>query len=224
MVSFGATLVRQFRYKSAFHIAEAAILTKKSTTLASAACSANSQLQFGIQVVREYSKASKMSTLPRVFFDMTADGEPLGRITMELRSDVVPKTAENFRALCTGEKGFGYKGSIFHRVIPNFMCQGGDFTNHNGTGGKSIYGNKFPDENFQLKHTGTGILSMANAGANTNGSQFFICTVKTAWLDNKHVVFGEVVEGLDVVKKIESYGSQSGKTSKKIMVANSGSL
>ncbi|XP_017062333.1 peptidyl-prolyl cis-trans isomerase [Drosophila ficusphila] len=227
MASLGATLIRHFRYKSAaaFHIAESAILTKKSITLASSACSANrGQLQFGIQIVREYSKASKMSTLPRVFFDMTADGEPLGRIIMELRSDVVPKTAENFRALCTGEKGFGYKGSIFHRVIPNFMCQGGDFTNHNGTGGKSIYGNKFPDENFQLKHTGSGILSMANAGANTNGSQFFICTVKTAWLDNKHVVFGEVVEGLDVVKKIESYGSQSGKTSKKIMVANSGSL
>ncbi|SPP86602.1 peptidyl-prolyl cis-trans isomerase [Drosophila guanche] len=227
MVFFGATLVRHIRnYKSAaFQIAESAILAKKSITPASLASTGNrGQLQFGIQFVREYSRESKMSTLPRVFFDMTADGEPLGRIIMELRSDVVPKTAENFRALCTGEKGFGYKGSIFHRVIPNFMCQGGDFTNHNGTGGKSIYGNKFADENFQLKHTGTGILSMANAGANTNGSQFFICTVKTAWLDNKHVVFGEVVEGLDIVKKIESFGSQSGKTSKKIMVANSGSL
>ncbi|KAH8409194.1 hypothetical protein KR009_010219 [Drosophila setifemur] len=227
MVFFGATLIRNFRHKSAaaFHIAESAILNKKSITLASSASGVNrGQLQFGIQFVREYSRDPKMSTLPRVFFDMTADGEPLGRIIMELRSDVVPKTAENFRALCTGEKGFGYKGSIFHRVIPNFMCQGGDFTNHNGTGGKSIYGNKFQDENFTLKHTGTGILSMANAGAHTNGSQFFICTVKTGWLDNKHVVFGEVVEGLDVVKKIESYGSQSGKTSKKITVANSGSL
>jgi peptidylprolyl isomerase len=168
---------------------------------------------------------------PVVFFDMTADGAPLGRITMELRKDVVPKTAENFRALCTGEKGKGtsgkplhFKKSAFHRVIDDFMCQGGDFTRGNGTGGESIYGEKFADENFKLTHTGPGILSMANAGPNTNGSQFFLTTVKTSWLDGKHVVFGSVKDGMDVVKKIESYGSSSGKTSKKIVVEDCGQL
>mmetsp|Transcript_71306 Transcript_71306/g.148847 ORF Transcript_71306/g.148847 Transcript_71306/m.148847 type:complete len:166 (-) Transcript_71306:96-593(-) len=161
---------------------------------------------------------------PKVFFDIDIGGAAAGRIVMELRADVAPKTAENFRALCTGEKGFGYKGCPFHRIIPQFMIQGGDFTNMNGTGGKSIYGAKFADENFTLKHTGPGILSMANAGPNTNGSQFFLCTVQTAWLDGKHCVFGQVTDGMDVVKALEAKGSQSGKTSCPCKISDCGQL
>ena len=171
---------------------------------------------------------------PKVFFDMTVGGEAAGRIEMELYAHCVPKTAENFRALCTGEKGetssgkpLHYKGCGFHRVIPGFMCQGGDFTNGNGTGGESIYGEKFADESFEGMagtHTGEGCLSMANSGPNTNGSQFFICTGQTPHLDGKHVVFGKVIKGYDIVQAIEKVGSQGGETSKEVVVADCGVL
>ncbi|WFD33140.1 peptidylprolyl isomerase [Malassezia sp. CBS 17886] len=151
--------------------------------------------------------------MTNIFFDITNNGAPMGTIQFKLYDDVVPKTAANFRALSTGEKGFGYEGSSFHRIIPDFMLQGGDFTAGNGTGGKSIYGAKFADENFQLKHTKPGLLSMANAGPNTNGSQF---------LDGKHVVFGEVTGGMEIVRAVEAQGTASGKPKGTVTIAKCG--
>ncbi|KAE8268636.1 hypothetical protein A4X09_0g3701 [Tilletia walkeri] len=167
---------------------------------------------------------SYTTNMSNVFFDITKNGSPFGRIVFKLYDDVVPKTARNFRELCTGQNGYGYASSGFHRIIPDFMLQGGDFTRHNGTGGRSIYGEKFADENFQLKHTRPGLLSMANAGPNTNGSQFFVTTVVTNWLDGKHVVFGEVVEGMDIVQAIEKEGTSSGKPKSQITIAKSGTV
>ncbi|XP_039708558.1 E3 SUMO-protein ligase RanBP2 isoform X1 [Pteropus medius] len=163
-------------------------------------------------------------TNPVVFFDVCADDEPLGRITMELFLNIVPLTAENFRALCTGEKGFGFRNSIFHRVIPEFVCQGGDITKNDGTGGRSIYGDVFEDENFDVKHTGPGLLSMANRGRDTNNSQFFITLKKAEHLDFKHVVFGFVKDGMDTVRKIESFGSPKGSVSRRISITECGQI
>ena len=167
----------------------------------------------------------------RTFLDLTIGGKPVGRMTFALFGEVAPRTVENFRALCTGEGGVGVagqplhlKGSSFHRIIPQFMCQGGDFTNGDGTGGESIYGRTFDDESFELKHTGIGQLSMANSGPNTNGSQFFVTIAPCPWLDGKHVIFGELVDGFDVLGKLEMVGSRSGTTKFPVVVSDCGEL
>ncbi|KAK2197221.1 bifunctional Cyclophilin-type peptidyl-prolyl cis-trans isomerase domain/Cyclophilin-like domain superfamily/Cyclophilin-type peptidyl-prolyl cis-trans isomerase [Babesia duncani] len=177
--------------------------------------------------ILSFQSFSSTMARPRVFFDISIGGNPEGRIVFELHNDIVPKTCENFRKLCTGEHveasgPLHFKGSIFHRIIPGFMCQGGDFTNHNGTGGRSIYGSKFHDENFATKHTKPGQLSMANCGPNTNGSQFFITLTKCEWLDGKHVVFGDVISGMDVVTKMEKVGTNKGTTTKEVRIVDCG--
>ncbi|KAF8876276.1 cyclophilin-like domain-containing protein [Infundibulicybe gibba] len=160
--------------------------------------------------------------LAKLHFDIAIDSTHCGRIVFRLYDEIVPKTSKNFRELATGQHGFGYSGSTIHRVIPNYMLQGGDFTRHNGTGGRSVYGDKFNDENFKLRHSKPGLLSMANGGPNSNGSQFFITTVATSWLDGKHVVFGEVIQGMDIVKRIEATGTEGGKPRNKITIISSG--
>lgn len=182
-------------------------------------------------LLKSEDKPADTTVTKKVFFDMEIDGTAAGRIVFGLYGNEVPRTADNFRALCTGEKGIGksgkplhYKGSAFHRIIPQFMCQGGDFTNGNGTGGESIYGMKFEDEKFKIRHDKPYLLSMANAGPNTNGSQFFITTVPTPHLDGRHVVFGEVLEGSDLVGKLEDQGSSSGATKASVVISDCGEL
>jgi len=177
---------------------------------------------FALGALLACGSGAALAENPKVAMDVTIGGEPAGTIEAELFADVVPKTAENFRVLCTGEEGeeMRYAGSPFHRIIPGFMIQGGDFTNGNGTGGKSIYGGKFDDENFEIKHEEAGLLSMANAGPNTNGSQFFITVAPTPWLDGRHVVFGKVTSGMDVVEVMEEQGSRQGRTKAEVMMSD----
>lgn len=209
-----------------------AAMTMSAYSLLRPIRSSTSLLRAGANMAGSRAQLSMKAGNPKVFFDVTIGGTPAGRVTMELYADIVPKTAENFRALCTGEMGMGpsgkplhYKGSSFHRVIKDFMAQGGDFTRGDGTGGESIYGRNFPDENFKIQHLGRGDLSMANAGPNTNGSQFFMCFIQTTWLNGKHTVFGKVVEDpSNVLNALEAVGSQSGSTSKKCIIADCGEV
>jgi len=203
-------------YTSGFHVGA-------TTRVASRTGGAPKMMEFFSQFMPK-SRPTDAEVTTTCYFDVEIGGQAAGRIEMGLYGGVVPKTAENFRQLCTGEPGFGFKDSPFHRVIPGFMCQGGDITMGNGMGGKSIYGGKFADENFDLGHGGPGTLSMANAGPDTNGSQFFLCTGQTDWLDGKHCVFGKVTKGMDVVQAVERVGSGGGQTSADVVVVGCGEL